>query len=68
MTGRPPVTDWATDFDFLDPQWVDDPYPIWDALRTKCPIAHTDRYHGVYLPTKAADIRTIASPARSRLA
>ena len=60
MTGRPPVTDWATDFDFLDPQWVDDPYPIWDALRTKCPIAHTDRYHGVYLPTKAADIRTIA--------
>ena len=60
MTNRPPVTDWATDFDFLDPQWVDDPYPIWDGLRSRCPIAHTDRYHGVYLPTRHADLRKIA--------
>ena len=33
MTQRPPVTDWATDFDHTDPQWVADPYPIWDELR-----------------------------------
>ena len=44
MSTRPPVTDWASDFDHLDPAWVDNPYPIWDELRQKCPIAHTDRY------------------------
>ena len=48
------VTDWATDFDFLDSEWIENPYPIWDALRSKCPIAHTDRFMGVYLPTREA--------------
>ena len=57
---RPPVTDWATDFDILDPSWVRDPYAIFNQLRAQCPIAHTDRYHGVYLPTRYADIRDIA--------
>ena len=52
MSERPPVKDWATDFDHLDPRWVNDPYPIWDELRQKCPIAHTDRFKGVYLPTR----------------
>ena len=61
MSSRPPVTDWATDFDHLDPRWIDDPYPIWDELRAKCPIAHTDRYRGVYLPTRYEDIRAIAN-------
>ncbi|HEX6002078.1 MAG TPA: cytochrome P450 [Hyphomicrobiaceae bacterium] len=60
MVTRPPVTDWTTDWDHLDPQWVDDPYPIWSALRQRCPIAHTDRYNGVYLPTRYADVRAIA--------
>jgi len=44
MTSRhPPVQDWATDFDHTDPGWVGDPYPIWDDLRQRCPVAHTDR-------------------------
>ena len=61
MNERPPVTDWLTDWDHLDPRWVDDPFPIWNEIRTaKCPIAHTDRYRGVYLPTRYADIREIA--------
>ena len=58
--GRPPVVDWTTDWDILDPAWVNDPFPIWDALRGSCPIARTGRYHGVYLPTRYADIRDIA--------
>jgi hypothetical protein len=33
MPTRPPVTDWASDFDHLDPAWVDNPYPIWDELQ-----------------------------------
>ena len=38
-----PVEDWATDFDVLDPRYVADPFGIWDELRQRCPIAHTDR-------------------------
>ena len=60
MSKHPPVKDWATDFDHRDPAWVENPYPIWDALRSKCPIAHTNRYMGVYLPTREADVRAIA--------
>jgi cytochrome P450 len=60
MSRRPPVTDWATDFDHLDPRWVENPYPIWDELRGKCPIAHTERFQGVYFPARYADIRAIA--------
>jgi cytochrome P450 len=60
MRSRPPVNDWATDFDHLDWRWIDDPYPIWDELRERCPIAHTDRYMGVYLPTRYEDVRAIA--------
>jgi cytochrome P450 len=61
MGERPPVTDWLTDWDHLDPQWVDDPFPIWENIRaSKCPIAHTDRFRGAYLPTRYADIREIA--------
>ncbi|HMC40661.1 MAG TPA: cytochrome P450 [Acidimicrobiales bacterium] len=52
MTGRQaPVTNWETDFDHTDPTWVADPYPIWSELRDKCPVAHSDRYGGTWLPT-----------------
>jgi cytochrome P450 len=60
MAERPPVTDWARDFDHLDLAWVDDPYTIWDRLREECPVAHTNRYQGVYLPTRYEDVRAIA--------
>ena len=57
---HPPVEDWATDFDHTDEGWVADPYPIWDELRQKCPIAHSDRYGGVWLPTRHEDVAAIA--------
>lgn len=61
MTGHhPPVTDWETDFDHADPVWAADPFPIWDRLRASCPIAHSERYGGVWLPTRHADIAAIA--------
>jgi cytochrome P450 len=51
VTSRhPPVDDWATDFDHTDPAWVTDPYPIWEELRQRCPVAHSDRYGGTWLP------------------
>jgi cytochrome P450 len=57
---RPPVNDWSTDFDHLDSRWVENPYPIWDELREKCPIAHTERFRGVYFPSRYEDVRAVA--------
>jgi cytochrome P450 len=60
MGARPPVNDWTTDFDHLDPRWVNDPFPIWEGLRKQCPIAHTDRFMGVYFPSRYEDVRAVA--------
>ncbi|MEI8050676.1 MAG: cytochrome P450 [Actinomycetes bacterium] len=60
MTIKPPVTDFATDFDHTDPAYVADPFPVWDELRETCPVAHTDRYGGAWLPTRHEDVSAIA--------
>ncbi|MHB8506390.1 MAG: cytochrome P450 [Acidimicrobiales bacterium] len=61
MSGkRPPVEDFATDFDHTDDRWVADPYSIWDDLRARCPVAHTDRYGGAWLPVRHADVAAVA--------
>ena len=57
---NPPVEDWAKDFDHTDEVWAADPYPIWDELRQGCPVAHSDRYGGVWLPTRHDDVAAIA--------
>jgi cytochrome P450 len=54
------VVDWASDFDHTDPVWVDNPFPIWDSLRTQCPVAHSDRYGGTWLPTTYDAISRVA--------
>jgi hypothetical protein len=56
-----PVEDFATDFDHTDPAWVHDPYPIWEDLRERCPIAHTDRYAGAWFPTTHEMVSAIAN-------
>src|SRR4051812_42171667 len=60
MSARPPVNDWSSDFDHLDPRWVENPYPIWDELRETCPVAHTERFRGVYFPSRYEDVRAVA--------
>ncbi|MEY2590692.1 MAG: hypothetical protein QOJ67_2676 [Acidimicrobiaceae bacterium] len=60
MAEHPPVTDWATDFDHTDKVWAADPFPIFDELRASCPVAHSDRYGGVWLPTRHEDIAAVA--------
>ncbi|MGD0699558.1 MAG: cytochrome P450 [Trebonia sp.] len=55
-----PVSDWATDFSHADPEWAADPFPIQDDLRQRCPIAHTERFGGVWLPTRYDDVASIA--------
>ena len=60
MAAANPVSDWTTDYDILDDDYVADPYPVWDDLREQCPIAHTDRWGGSWLPTRYADVAAIA--------
>ena len=50
-----PVSDWATDYDIFDAAYITDPFSIWDELRERCPIAHSDRWGGSLLPTRYAD-------------
>ncbi|HUZ55014.1 MAG TPA: cytochrome P450 [Streptosporangiaceae bacterium] len=55
-----PVSDWATDFSHLEPEWSADPYPIQDDLRQRCPIARTERFGGGWLPVRYSDVAAIA--------
>ena len=60
MSATNPVDDWTTDYDILDDDYVADPYPVWADLREQCPIAHSDRWGGSWLPTRYADVAAIA--------
>ena len=57
MSKTPPVEDWATDYDIFDPDYIKDPVPVWNELRGKCPIAHSDRWGGSWLPTRYEDMQ-----------
>ena len=57
---RPPVKDWATDFDHTHPDYAAAAPAIWDELRETCPVAHTDRFGGAWLPTRHEDVARIA--------
>ena len=60
MRRTEPVSDWATDFDVLEPGYVADPFGIWDELRRRCPIAHSGRRGSDWLPTRYDDVTAIA--------
>jgi len=60
MTDQPLVKDFATDFDHLDPQWVNDPYPIWEDLRGRCPVSHTQRFGGAWFPATHEGVSAVA--------
>jgi cytochrome P450 len=45
------LSHWATDFNHADPAYNPDAHAIWDALRDGgCPVAHSDRYGGMWAP------------------
>ena len=60
MGDRPPVGDWATDYDIFDPQYCGDPGPIWADLRERCPVAHSERWGGSWMATRYADVAEMA--------
>ena len=49
-----------TDYDIFDPGFVKDPYPVVDELRDRCPIAHSERWGGSWLPTRYEDVVAMA--------
>ena len=60
MTDTAPVENWDTDYDIFDPDYVRDPAPVWDELRGRCPVAHTERWGGSFLPTRYEDVQALA--------
>lgn len=56
-----PVADLTTDYDIMDPAFIRDPFPAFDEIReSACPIAHTERWGGSWMPTRYEDIVAIA--------
>jgi len=55
-----PVQSWETDWDHADPAYNQNAHQIWDQLRGTCPVAHTDRYGGAWLPVSHADVSAVA--------
>ena len=49
LTERPPVTNWATDYDLFEDGFVRDPYPVWAELRAECPVITSERFGGSHL-------------------
>lgn len=51
MTAEPSPRDWSSDLDHADPVYNRDAHAIWDDLRERgCPIVHSPRYGGMWVP------------------
>ena len=56
-----PVTDWATDFDHATPEYNPNAPEVWKQLRESgCPVAHSDRYGGMWTPITHETVHEIA--------
>jgi cytochrome P450 len=55
-----PVTNWDDDFDHADPAYNKNVHALWESMREKCPMAHTKRYGGTWLPLSYEMVRAIA--------
>ena len=55
-----PVADWSNDFDHMHPDYNANAPEIWEDLRGKCPVAHSPRYGGTWLPVRHEDVTAIA--------
>ena len=60
MSQRPPVSDWATDFDHLTDEWAAHGPEILGDLRVRCPVPSTERFHGAYIATRYDDAVAVA--------
>jgi cytochrome P450 len=55
------VSDWAADLDHADPAYNAHAHQIWDDLRSSgCPIAHSERYGGMWAPLTHEFVHEVA--------
>jgi len=47
-------------FDHWDPELAEDPFPVYEALRERCPVAHSDVYGGFFILSRYEDIQSAA--------
>jgi cytochrome P450 len=52
--------DWTSKFDHYSEEYATDPFPVWDDLRQTCPIARSEKFRGMWVPTRLEDIEAIA--------
>ena len=56
-----PVTDYATDFDHGVPEYNPNAPQVWKELREGgCPVAHSDRYGGMWVPLTHDTVNEVA--------
>jgi len=55
------LSHWASDFNHADPAYNPNAHSIWDELRDGgCPVAHTDRYGGMWAPLTHEFVHEVA--------
>lgn len=59
MDKRKQAGEVTTDFDILDPDYNQNPGPVWRDMRERCPIAHTESQGGAWVFTKYDDIQAL---------
>ena len=52
--------DWATEFNHYTEEYAANAFAVWDELRETCPVAHSDSFRGMWVPTSHEDIVAIA--------
>ena len=51
----------AATFDHGSEQMMRDPYPLYDALRTQCPLGRSEKYDGFYVVSRYEDVKRVFS-------
>lgn len=54
------MNDWLDNFDLLNEEYIENPFPYLDSLREKCPIAHTTNLKLDWMTTTYQDLVDIA--------
>ena len=54
---QPSAEQLARTFSLYNEEHMQDPHRIWDTLRARCPVAHSDELDGFWMLTKYEDVR-----------
>jgi cytochrome P450 len=55
-----PTTTAVGDYDLFDPAYIDNPFPVWERLRERCPVARSDASGGSWMVTRYDDVVAVA--------